>query len=288
VATYPSVGLALSTIGRPGLKELLESAAESSRLPAAVAVADHTPHQDLRIDDKYPFPVLITSSVGGVARGRNDAVAALSPWCEVIGFPNDDCRLPPTTIEQVGRAFAGHHEATVVAGTLVDATGPRMRLPRSGTILNRRSVWRAIEPAMWVRRDAYLAAGGLRDDLGTGSDSPWQSGDGTDLLLRIMASGGTVCSRPEIIVLGRGERRDLAPSAFVAKHRAYARGTGYVYRLHSYPLHDRVRLVVAPLVKVALHDASFALSARIAAARATGRVEGLLGRPLTTKHLTWL
>jgi hypothetical protein len=53
-------------------------------------------------------------------------------------------------------------------------------------------------------------------------------------------------------------------------------------------LHDRVRLVVAPLVKVALHDASFALSARIAAARATGRVEGLLGRPLTTKHLTWL
>jgi len=288
LAEYPSVGLALSTVGRPLLTELLASAAASTRLPAAVAVADHTPNRDLTIRGDYTFPVVVVPSVGGVARGRNDAAAALSARCDVLGFPNDDCLFPPATIEQVSHAFAGPQSPAVVAGTLLDASGPRMRLPAAGTALDRRTVWRAIEPAMWVRREVYEGIGGIRDDLGTGSDSPWQSGDGTDLLLRIMADGGSVRSRPDIVVSGRGERRDLTPDAFVAKHRAYARGTGYVFRLHSYPLRDQLRLVLAPLVKVSTHDASLALSARVAAARAVGRIEGLAGRPLHGRKLTWL
>lgn len=288
MAEHPSVGLALSTVGRPLLTELLSSAAASTRLPAAVAVADHTPNQDLTISGDYPFPVVVVPSVGGVARGRNDAAAALSARCDVLGFPNDDCLFPLTTIEQVSQAFAGPQPPAVVAGTLLDASGPRMRLPAAGTALDRRSVWRAIEPAMWVRSEVYEGADGLRDDLGTGADSPWQSGDGTDLLLRIMAGGGALRSRPDIVVLGRGERRDLAPDAFVAKHRAYARGTGYVFRLHSYPMRDQVRLVLAPLLKMATYDASLALSARIAAARAVGRIEGLAGRPVHGRKLTWL
>lgn len=283
----PRVGLALSTIGRPHLAELLASAAASSQLPAAVAVADHTPGQDLVVEGEHPFPVMVVPSLGGVATGRNDAAAALAGHCDVLGFPNDDCLFPRTTVEQVAQAFSGPRPPEVVAGRLLDPEGPRMRLPRTGSLLDRRSVWRAIEPSMWVRQDVYAAAGGLREDLGTGADSPWQSGDGTELLLRVLAEGGTVLSRPDITVLGRGERRDLAPDAFVAKHRAYARGTGYVYRLHDYPLRARTRLVLAPLVKAARHDPSLPLSLRIALARTVGRVEGLTGRVRGAEQ-TWL
>jgi hypothetical protein len=63
--------------------------------------------------------------------------------------------------------------------------------------------------------------------MGTGAASPWQSDDGTDLLLTLMAKGGRVQSRPAIVVLGRGERKGLSADALVAKHRAYARGTGF-------------------------------------------------------------
>lgn len=283
----PSVGLALSTTGRPTLVDLLGSAAASSVPPIAVAVADHTPRGDLHVP-QASLPVEVVASTGGVSRGRNDAVQALRGRCEVVGFPNDDCTYPPDTLELVAAAFAGPGAPVAVACTLLEPAGPRFRLPPRGAALGRRTVWRAIEPATFFRVDAFLDAGGFRDDLGAGAETPWQSADGTDLLLRMMAAGGLVVSRPDLVVLGCGERKGLSADAFVAKHRAYARGTGYVYRAHAYPLHDRVRLVVAPLLKAPALDDSLRLALRLALARSLGRVEGLTGRRLPgSKEPQW-
>ena len=283
------VALALSTIGRPTIAELLDSLAASTCLPVAVAIADHTPDQDLDVAGDYPFPVLVVPSTGGVASGRNHAVAAVAPRCDVLGFPNDDSTFPPTTLEQVVDVFSEEGAPAAIGGTLVEDAGPRFRLPPDGTVLDRRSVWKVIEPAMFIRCDAFEAVGGNREDLGTGAESPWQSGDGTDLLLRIMATGGIVQSRRSVMVQGRSERRDLSDDAWVAKHRAYARGTGYVYGAHAYPLHDRLRLLAAPLVKGLSHDPSPRVSLRVALARTVGRLEGLTGRRLRgSGEQTWL
>lgn len=284
-ADLPSVALALSTVGRPTLQELLDSIASSSLLPTAVAVADHTPSGDLCVAGLLPFPVLVVPSGGGASRGRNDAAAALPADHDVIGFPGDDVVYPPDTLRLVAEAFAARPDADAVATTLLDETGPRLRLPAPGMRLDRRTVWRSIEPALFMRRAAFDAVGGYRDDLGTGADTPWQSGDGTDMLLRLMDKGGTILSRGDITVTGRGERKGLSEEAFIAKHRAYARGTGYVYRVHDYPLGDRVRLLVAPLVKAPLLDPSLRLSLRLSVARSLGRWEGLTGRRLLGRPL---
>lgn len=285
----PRIGLALSTIGRPSLHDLLASVAASTVLPEAVAVADHTPGQDLRVDDVHPFPVLVVPSTGGASRGRNDAAAALPPQCDLLGFPNDDNLYLPTTVERAVAAFSSSAPPAAVAGLLLDDDGPRFRLPPDGTVLDRRSVWRAIEPAMFVRRAEFDAVGGFRDDLGTGATSPWQSGDGTDVLLKVMARGGRVVSRPDVVVRGRGERKGLSEEKLIAKHRAYARGTGHVYRVHDYPLPVRLGVLVAPLVKATTHDPSLRLSLRLALARSAGRLEGMVGRPLPgARAASWL
>lgn len=279
--TGPRLALAVSTVGRATLRDLLASAAASTRPPDAVAVADHSPDGDLKVEGEYPFPVLIVPSTGGASRGRNEAVAALGGAYELLGFPNDDNTYPPDTLRQVVETFTAPPPApSGVACALVESDQPRFRLPPDGTPLNRRSVWRAIEPAMFLTTAAFSAAGGFREDMGTGAESPWQSGDGTDLLLRIMDAGGQVLSRPSLAVVGRGERKGLDADALVAKHRAYARGTGYVYRTHPYPAHVRLRVLVAPLVKATRHDPSTRLSLRLALARSIGRFEGLRGRPL--------
>jgi GT2 family glycosyltransferase len=278
--TQPSLGLALSTVGRPTLDELLASVRASTTHPVAVAIADHTPAGDLRVTGQYPFPVLVVPSRGGASEGRNDAVRALGRRCDVIGFPNDDNTFPAQTLERVLDAFRSTVAPAAVACSLLEGGRPRFRLPPDGTTLDRASVWRAIEPAMFLRRDVFERVGGFREDLGTGASSPWQSGDGTDLLLRVMQRGGVVLSRPGLVVYGRGERKGLSADALVAKHRAYARGTGYVYRSHPYPSAVRARVLIAPLVKAARHDPSLRLSLRLALARTTGRFEGLRGRPL--------
>lgn len=284
----PRIGIAVSTLGRPSLSALLRSAAESTYLPTAFAIADHTPTGDLHVTADQPFPVHVVPSTGGASTGRNDAAAALTGLCDVVAFPNDDNQFASDTLRRVAEAFASAGAADAVAGTLDEPGGPRYRLPPVGTRLNRRTVWLAIEPATFLRLSSFSSAGGFRNDLGTGASTPWQSGDGTDLLLTLLAGGGTVISRPEIVVRGPGERKGLSPEKLVAKHRAYARGTGHVYRTHRYPPYRQLMVAVAPLLRATSHDPSLRLSLRLAVARTVGRIEGLAGRPLPgSKELRW-
>lgn len=273
------LGLAVTTIGQRSLAPLLSSAAASTVRPAAVAIANQSGHPLDVNPHEHPFPVHVVPSSGGISAGRNDAVQVLPPDVQVVGFPNDDCSFPPSSLEAVVGSFAAAPGTDAVACTLADPSGPRFALPPVGEHLTRTSVWRAIEPATFLRVDAFRRLDGFRVDLGTGAPSPWQSGEGTDLLLRLLAAGGTVTSRPDITVMGAGERRSLSADEFVAKHRRYARGTGYLYRLHRYPAHLRLRVLVAPLVRATRHDASLSLSLRLARARFLGRLEGLLERP---------
>ncbi|SMO98525.1 Glycosyltransferase, GT2 family [Geodermatophilus aquaeductus] len=275
----PRIGLAVSTIGRPALTELLTTLAGSTVLPAAVAVANQS-GRPLDLPSDLPYRLVVVESTGGISRGRNAAAAALAGEVDVIGFPNDDTLYEAGCLGRVADAFT--EDTDVVACALVEDGRPRFELPPSG-LLDRISIWRAIEPATFVRSTTFHRFGGFREDMGTGCPSPWQSGEGTDLFLKVIESGGVVRSRPDIHVTGRGERRDLDADQLVAKHRGYARGTGYVYRSHRYPFWVRARIVAAPWLRLRQLDPSVRLATRLALARSLGRVEGLLGRVLRSR-----
>ncbi|SFO10165.1 Glycosyltransferase, GT2 family [Geodermatophilus obscurus] len=283
----PRMGLAITTVGRPALHRLLESVADSTLLPRVVTVANQS-GRDLQLGTSgLPFDVRVVDSTGGASRGRNDAVAAMGSSVDVIGFPNDDSTYPRTCLEQVADVFGAGPGVEGLACSLVESGRPRFVLP-DDCALDRYSVWRAIEPAMFLRRETFEDVGGFREDLGTGCRTPWQSGEGTDLLLRVIEQGGVVSSRPDIAVIGQGERRDLDTPSLLAKHRGYARGTGYVYRIHPYPSWVRARILAAPWLRLRRLDPSPRLAARLALARSVGRAEGLAGRTLSARERTWL
>jgi hypothetical protein len=275
----PLLGLAITTIGRPALAALLRSAAESSLPPAAVSIANQS-GRPLDIDPEvYPFPVTIRPSSGGASAGRNDAINALPDGIGVVGFPNDDSIYPRSALKAVVDRFASDDPPAAIACSSRAGVKYSRDLPPGGTDLDRYTVWRAIEWAIFVDRGVFAEHGGFRAELGTGAPSPWQSGEGTDLLLRLLSRGLPIVSAPEIEIFGPGERRDLTPDEFVAKHRKYARGTGHVYRTHPYPAHVRLRILIAPWLRLGTFDASLPLALRIAFARSFGRLEGLLDHP---------
>lgn len=281
------LGLAVTTVGRPALQTLLLSAGRSSCPPKIVVIANQS-GAPLSVDTRgMPFDVDIVDSSSGASRGRNDAFSVLKNSCDVVGFPNDDTYYEDDIFAEVLSSFVADRRTAVVACRLKEPDGSRFVLPPTGTYLDRRTVWRAIEPAMFVATAAFVDVGGFRGHIGTGAGSAWGSGEGTDLLLRLMAAGGGVLSRPDLAVYGMGERRELDDDSLVRKHRAYARGTGYVYRTHDYPLWARARTLVGPLVKAWRHDAALGLSLRLAAARSLGRLEGLSGRSLERGNRQW-
>jgi hypothetical protein len=282
----PTVAVAITTVGRPELDRLLESLVSSSLPPVAVAIANQS-GRPLKLErTEFPFRLDVVDSGGGVSRGRNDAVGALRGEGDILAFPNDDSIYPPSCLEDVAKAFEMAPQASAIACSLVERGRPRFILPRGG-FLDRITVWRALEPSMFFRHEVFEEMSGFREDLGTGCSTPWQSGDGTDLLLRILEKGGVAIGRPEISVIGTGERRDLDADALVAKHRGYARGMGRVYRLHPYPLWVRARILVSPWLSLREHDPSINLSLRLAVARSVGRAEGLAGKVFTAKPHHW-
>ncbi len=285
-ASLSRIGLAIPTVGRSeSLHELLLSVAAGTWLPEKVVVADQSGGR-LVLETDLPFRVEIIPSRGGASAGRNDALRRLRDEVDYVAFPNDDSRFEPLTLQRVVDAFQEFGEPAALAGTYLDGAQPRYRLPPRGTVLDTRSAWRAIEPGMFVSAEALDRAVVFDEQIGTGSPTPWQAGEGTDLLLRFIAEQRRVISVPDVRVIGRGERRDLSEPEYRAKVRAYARGTGYVYRRHSYGTFTKLRLVVAPWVRLALSGRVDRRGLRVAWSSSLGRLEGVLARTLgEVRHL---
>jgi hypothetical protein len=280
--TQIRLGLVVTTIGRPELRRLLLSAAASTDPPTVVGVANQS-GQPLGLDlPDLPFEVRQVASSGGASRGRNAAFELVASDTDVVGLPNDDTWYEPDGLAAVRALFAASPDVDAVATSLLDGDQPRFVLPADGTLLDRRTVWRAIEPGLFLRSKAWTGLRGFREDLGTGGPSPWQSGEGTDLLLRLLARGGRVVSAPSVQARSDGERRGLGGPEWVLKHRRYARGTGYVYRVHGYSLRRRATLVAAPWIRAAAARGPLGERFLVARARSLGRIEGLLERPFRT------
>ncbi|GAA4972923.1 hypothetical protein WHI96_17605 [Pseudonocardia tropica] len=287
----PRLGVAVSTVGRPAIAGLLTSLATGGTAPTAVVVADQSAGGTARglAGDRAADAGWVPSS-GGASRGRNDAVAALGEVGEVdvLAFPNDDCRYPHDTLTAVLERFRADPGLAALAVTLVDPAGPRLRLPADGTELDRRSVWRAIEPATFVRASVFAELRGFDERIGTGGPTPWQSGEITDLLLRALARGHRVVAAPGIEVRAPGEVRALDAARYRSKVRGYNRGAGHVYRTHRYGLATRLGFLVMPWVRLVQGRRLGASEIALTWQRGLGRLEGLLGRTVGRDGPDWL
>jgi hypothetical protein len=268
------VGIAVTTTGRWAyLEELLESIRTATYPPVAIAIANQSGEEPPQALLAHPC-VAVVDSRGGASQGRNDAAAALWDDVDVIAFPNDHSRYRDDTIEVAARFFDADADLAGLAGTLLEPTGSRFKLPPRGTLLNRRTVWRAIESTMFVRSSfAWFHPG-----IGPGSSSPWQAGEGTDLLLRMIDEGRRVIAAPEVVVLGPGERRSLNDREWKTKLRSYARGTGYVLRLHHAGPIESLVFVFKPPIRLLIPPSTGRPTLRECLDTVVGRLEGRLGR----------
>lgn len=277
-------GVAITTVGRwDALRELLDDLAAQSFSPRAVAIAHHDPAQSPDLEDLIrPFAgtldIRTVVSPRGISNGRNAAAALLGDEVNWLWFPNDTSRVGNDFLERVAHQCVP--AVSVCAVQMVDREGPRHPLPAPGSTLTRRTVWGAMEPATLFRRELFVAAGGFNPALGSGADSPWQSGEGPDLLLRMSEMADfTVAWVGDIVVHSQTEFAHLLPAERRRKQRNYGRGHGYVLRTWRYPLWYRAAHLVAAALMPLRNPAKF--GPREALALLIGRTEGVLGRPFS-------
>ena len=212
---------------------------------------------------------------GSGSKGRNAAVAMFTDDVQWIFFPNDTCRIDTDFLERLSRHCVA--PTTVCAMQLVDPEGNRNRLPARGSVFTQRNAWGVIGPAMAIRYRDFLQVGGFDHSLGSGADTPWQSGDETDLLLRLsVLDGFSIDWIYDIAVQAQTEFSHLSPAERRRKLRSYGRGTGYIYRRWKYSAWSKLGLLggaaLLPLRKPGKYRLRDGLMLLI------GRTEGLLGR----------
>jgi glycosyltransferase involved in cell wall biosynthesis len=213
------------------------------------------------------------SSSRGLSRAKNVGLEAASG--EIVAFPDDDAWYPPGLLTRVNELLPSSPEFAGISARATDADGRSdagIRWYKRPTVIDRFNIWRtSIEFTMFLRRDAVS---GLRfnEELDLGAGTPWGSGSGTDLLLRLLNRGYKVAYEPRLIV---HHPSHLSHPPSEEKALSYARGLGRVLRLNGYPLTLAAILCLRPLARAATQIARLdfkgaALSRRIAFSRSAG------------------
>ena len=283
--TAADIAAVVATVGRKApLVRLLRSLAVQTVRPREVVIVD----QNLQALDE----TLLSSAAEPLnlihihcPPGRGVSWARNLGWrqsdAEWLLFPDDDCWYPPDYIET---ALALGARADVVCGRPADLSGRTINgrfAAQAGAITPDRVFVCQIEWNMLLRRAVLCATGGYDEAISLGGETPWQGGEGYDLLLRALALD-FACRYEPTLIAHHDELPVASPdAAMVRKGRDYGRGLGRVLAVHGFGATNAGYWLGRSVANLALS----VLSGRPDRMRyflhqAVGRVEGWLGRTL--------
>jgi hypothetical protein len=288
VTDDPTLGIALTSVRAEETSALLSAVLRESTRPGFVSVSYQGTREDgaslrdrmavLAGESDYAGLIFGWGSGRGASRGRNEAFRALPESVVWVWTPNDTSRPPADWAVTLRRRVVDVDES--VAAVVMDyRVGDKARRHVSDVpTLSGWSLWRAIEPAVVWRRQPVLELGGFDVDIGTGADSWAQSGEGTDLLVRMQDAGYAVVTLP-LAVEGAAQHLSSASRDRRRKEFYYGVGFGCVARRH-FSIPRCIPALVGPLLRllggqgVEGHRPSVAMSLTAVAGRAVGLLLG--------------
>lgn len=221
------------------IERLFRSLVEQRHRDFEVILVDQNADDRLRglIDRFSPhFVIRHIRSPKGLSRARNNGMAVAKG--DYVCFPDDDCWYDADTLAAAKALFAAYSELAIVTGRTLDAEGLASVSPTGETRLAL-TRWNYLKcgnsNGIFVRRAALAEIGGFDENLGVGSESPFQSGEEADFLLRALAVGKRAMFFPELIVHHDQVTSEYGPRQ-VERARKYGRGFGALMRKQAFPL----------------------------------------------------
>lgn len=234
----PQLSLIVSTIGNViALQRLLESLDACEMIEQVeMVLVDQTPDRAAHrlVEQHAPrWPTKLVTSARGLSVGRNVGLSVASGV--YVAFPDDDCEYRSDTITRALAVLHSKMELDGVAGQQITAEGgpSALRWAREPQQVTASNYYRTtISSTLFLRRKAVLDAGGFDEQMGVGAAGPWQAGEESDLVLKMLALGSEIVYEPALTVRHKDTRTHLT-EGHVEKSRGYGRGQGHLWRKHK-------------------------------------------------------
>src|SRR6188472_2790644 len=187
----PTFDLVVATLGRVDeLGRLLDSLEGQTYRSFRVLVVDQ--NRDGRAEEVQAgrnLDLLRLTSTPGLARARNVALELVE--ADVVAFPDDDCRYPPTLLADVAQRLSTREELDGLSVPTEDADGRRdAGWGSEPAALTTRNVWNLVASAgLFLRRPLLERVGAFDEQLGIGGPGPWRSSEETDYVIRALREG---------------------------------------------------------------------------------------------------
>jgi len=279
------VSAVVATVDRTEpLRRLLDSLLRQTHPPDEVIIVDQNLAPlpaSILFEKDWPFLLrhIHCSGRRGVSHARNIG------WRQAEGtwllFPDDDCWYPADFIARAV-AIARRERADILTGRAASTSGKTIngRFEKAAGWVSYRSVLTSqIEWNMLVRRNAMMQLGGYDDTISLGGNTPWQGGEGYDLLFRAIAFDMPCRYDPDLIAHHAELPVGRPDVAMCRKGRDYARGLGHVLAIHGFGLLGACYWTARSLANLGFSLAGGrADRARYYLHQAVGRLEGFFGR----------
>lgn len=177
-----------------------------------------------------------------LSRARN----ALLPHTtgNIIVLADDDSVYPEGLFPMVAAFFSAHPQCGVVICDWDKRTS--QALPAKQT--RQQLLQRSPSYRLFFRRGALIEAGPFDENMGVGAPTPWQSGEETDMLLRIFDTGHEIwrISTPPIKHPDPIVYTIIRPE----KMTGYGHGRMYLLAKHRFPLWFKIVTIAYPLAAI--------------------------------------
>lgn len=279
----PEFSLIISTIGqaerlRQGLESIIRQTYDSFEV---IVVDQNTTDHVFKIVSEFAETgrVFYTKSAVGLSKGRNAALAKARG--RIVGFPDDDCEYSPTLLADVKARFLAHDDVAGICIRCCDHDGRDSagRSDRIGGEVTKTNVWsRAISVGIFLKTSIIKDIGGFDENIGLGSNTPYLSGEETDLILSIISRGHRLHYDPSLSVFHPRGSSSIT-SYHIRRAYAYGLGKGLVLRRYNYRKREILIYCARPVIGAvwAILCGNVSL-ARFRLARAKGRFEGWICR----------
>jgi glycosyltransferase involved in cell wall biosynthesis len=247
--------LIVCTVGRRRpLLRLLNSLTKQRFQDFELIIVDQTPTDSFIpiIEREFiDLDIRIIRSERGLSRARNVGLQhARGP---LIAFPDDDCWYRDDTISRVQTHLKSHPEVSLVAGRTLDASGRPSVSPflDSASDISRRNFLKCGNSnCLFLRREVFERIGGFDEHLGVGAETPFQSGEEADLILRALAGGLSLRFIPDLVVHHDQVDATIGESQ-IERARRYGAGFGALLKKHGFSRSYVLYRLARPLLSAA-------------------------------------